>query len=457
MAEITIGGHFHSAPKTDANVRTRREKEGRCADCGMHTHRIEKKILPRRNEKIPLTIEGQVLRGRCLLCNPLPSPSRQVNPHSTSEGQSHNNQHIPSVVSFENSHTTFSDRAIIGDRPDSPSTITLSLATSKKSTSKFMTEPPSKRSTYSSLPSSELISYSSSSCSSSTIESDIEILSYTSDTQEAFQVCDRLNRSCMNPYNYDMKIIMAGGIPVIIAAMNHFKNSSSVQNRGIQALGQLSHHGSHSLMKHGGVHAVIRGMQLFPNDNLAAGMFALKTMASADMKLYTNIEFMDEIIPLMKASNQNADAAKSAVIVIQTLVRQHIKDGLNDAWIVKETKVISVILSLIQNHTCDPYFLEEAFYTIAQIARRKSNTKLLIEYGAIEEMNNVLRTLPTKSVWSRVAKAICTAYCNLSHENYGEVATTVLDQLDSSCLDYIDSHHQGCRELTSKLRSKLKK
>ncbi|GFH55720.1 predicted protein [Chaetoceros tenuissimus] len=344
----------------------------------------------------------------------------------------------------------------MGERPDSLSTITFSLATPVTPTSKFMMEPRSKRSlsSHSSVPSSELISYSSSSCSSSTVESDIEILSYTSDTQEAFQACDRLNRSCMNPYNYDMKIIMAGGIPVIIAAMNHFKSSSSVQNRGIQALGQLSHHGSQSLMKHGGVQAVTRGMQLFPNDNVAAGMFALKTMAEVDMKLFGNIGFMEAFIPLMKATNQNADASKSAMMVIQTLVRQHIKDGLNDAWIVKETEVISVILSLIRHHTCDPYFLEEAFYTIAQIARRKSNAKLLIENGAIDEMNNVLQTLPTKSVWSRVAKAICTALCKLSDEHNGEVAYNVLAQIDSSTLDYIYSHHQGCRELTSKLRSR---
>lgn len=73
-----LSGHYHSAPKTDANVRTRREKRGQCGFCGLQTHCLEKKgFLSMREIRIPLTIEGECLRGRCLICNPLPSSSSQ--------------------------------------------------------------------------------------------------------------------------------------------------------------------------------------------------------------------------------------------------------------------------------------------------------------------------------------------------------------------------------------------
>mmetsp|Transcript_41696 Transcript_41696/g.61236 ORF Transcript_41696/g.61236 Transcript_41696/m.61236 type:complete len:297 (-) Transcript_41696:545-1435(-) len=57
---------------TDADVRARREKEGRCADCGAQTHEVKRLgFRGKRREKIPLDVEGEVRRGRCLRCHPI--------------------------------------------------------------------------------------------------------------------------------------------------------------------------------------------------------------------------------------------------------------------------------------------------------------------------------------------------------------------------------------------------
>ena len=56
-------------------VRLERESDGRCADCGVQTHEVKhdpsgKKYLI---TKVPLTVPGEVHRGRCLFCHPLPA------------------------------------------------------------------------------------------------------------------------------------------------------------------------------------------------------------------------------------------------------------------------------------------------------------------------------------------------------------------------------------------------
>lgn len=60
-----------------AQIRLDRERDGRCADCGAQTHEIQ--MDPSGNGravKIPLSVTGEVHRGRCLFCHPLPQNHR---------------------------------------------------------------------------------------------------------------------------------------------------------------------------------------------------------------------------------------------------------------------------------------------------------------------------------------------------------------------------------------------
>jgi len=56
-------------PSTSKLIRRDREREGRCPECGLDTHRIV--MNDKGFELQPLSIKGEVLNGTCLLCNPL--------------------------------------------------------------------------------------------------------------------------------------------------------------------------------------------------------------------------------------------------------------------------------------------------------------------------------------------------------------------------------------------------
>ena len=54
-----------------ALIRRDREREGRCADCGMQTYEWQWDAHTNQQVKLPLTIPQEVHRGRCLLCHPM--------------------------------------------------------------------------------------------------------------------------------------------------------------------------------------------------------------------------------------------------------------------------------------------------------------------------------------------------------------------------------------------------
>ena len=56
------------------SLRRDREREGRCADCGVQTHEFKYDPLTGRQVKVPLSVEREVHRGRCLLCYPIFPP-----------------------------------------------------------------------------------------------------------------------------------------------------------------------------------------------------------------------------------------------------------------------------------------------------------------------------------------------------------------------------------------------
>ena len=65
-ASFTGGGRSNN---TASAIRSDREREGRCPDCGLETHLIIRG--DKGYEKTPLNVEGEVLHGRCLFCHPL--------------------------------------------------------------------------------------------------------------------------------------------------------------------------------------------------------------------------------------------------------------------------------------------------------------------------------------------------------------------------------------------------
>ena len=68
-----VSGSRSTRSDDSSSLRRDREREGRCADCGMQTHELVRNRHTGDVRKIPLSIEEEVHRGRCLLCHPLPS------------------------------------------------------------------------------------------------------------------------------------------------------------------------------------------------------------------------------------------------------------------------------------------------------------------------------------------------------------------------------------------------
>jgi hypothetical protein len=93
---------FHSGPESNFSfgqpyqdedyatkvIQRDREREGRCHQCGLETHKLVMSGL--EVELQPLSIVGEVLNGRCLLCDPLPegeiaTVDREYSPDGGSE------------------------------------------------------------------------------------------------------------------------------------------------------------------------------------------------------------------------------------------------------------------------------------------------------------------------------------------------------------------------------------
>ncbi|KAL7520990.1 hypothetical protein ACHAWX_005680 [Stephanocyclus meneghinianus] len=78
----------NTASKDAAQIRLDREREGRCADCGAQTHQIQMDPTGTgRVVKIPLSVPGEVHRGRCLFCHPLPQSHRAAVPSGSQPRQ----------------------------------------------------------------------------------------------------------------------------------------------------------------------------------------------------------------------------------------------------------------------------------------------------------------------------------------------------------------------------------
>ena len=73
QAITSNSGNAHNMYNETSQIRLDREREGRCADCGAQTHELKFDPSGSGNSiKAPLSVPGEVHRGRCVLCHPLP-------------------------------------------------------------------------------------------------------------------------------------------------------------------------------------------------------------------------------------------------------------------------------------------------------------------------------------------------------------------------------------------------
>ena len=106
------------------NLGAKRQKRGECPTCGAQTHKVSM-----FGQKKPLTIEGRVYKGRCLVCHPIEGYTRRPPPNPQQQQQQENQMYIPRTLEVDNdddmgsivSGITMDHRLIQGARNWNPS------------------------------------------------------------------------------------------------------------------------------------------------------------------------------------------------------------------------------------------------------------------------------------------------------------------------------------------------
>ena len=86
------GTQIGDSPTVTVTIRMDREREGRCPDCGLETHTMVRK-KDGNFERQPLNIDGEVLDGKCLFCNPHEDFNASFNSDTSSQKFVHNVKH----------------------------------------------------------------------------------------------------------------------------------------------------------------------------------------------------------------------------------------------------------------------------------------------------------------------------------------------------------------------------
>lgn len=105
----TTVNHIPNVVGSSVLLAVMRERDGRCADCGIQTHCLQANRNTNESQKIPLTIRNEVYRGRCLLCHPLPYGLREFKRWHGCQSTPHGSQH----ASIDETDDSFEIRRIL--------------------------------------------------------------------------------------------------------------------------------------------------------------------------------------------------------------------------------------------------------------------------------------------------------------------------------------------------------
>mmetsp|Transcript_25643 Transcript_25643/g.36167 ORF Transcript_25643/g.36167 Transcript_25643/m.36167 type:complete len:478 (-) Transcript_25643:214-1647(-) len=261
-----------STDNYEVSLKRDREREGRCSECGAQTHEL--RMDPMGNtSKIPLTVENEVHRGRCLLCHPIQQrPSQQQWGRVSSSHRSVGSHRSANTVSTGHSIGTNSQLSgrsnnggaqVAADYVDSCCASTISTI-------------PREFSTQSSHNGADYLTTCSRSSSGGGVEETIARLS-----TEATDLCDVL--AAMRRYPNEPRIQAkgceklwiqswddenssaigrVGGIPTILEAMRTFLGNVQLQQCGCEALQNLANtdYNRDVICENGGVNVICRTM-----------------------------------------------------------------------------------------------------------------------------------------------------------------------------------------------------
>mmetsp|Transcript_29337 Transcript_29337/g.44407 ORF Transcript_29337/g.44407 Transcript_29337/m.44407 type:complete len:346 (+) Transcript_29337:265-1302(+) len=279
---LSYGSNQSVTSDGEFSLKRDREKEGRCSECGVQTYEVRTDLQTGETRKVPLTVENEVHRGRCLFCYPI--NSRQSQQTQVHEG------HFPSsrsvvTVSSVNSHTT---------RPDN---ISSNVSLGDGSLTVSTQGNPAVEDALQIL--------DNEGCDL------LEILStmrrYPTERRIQEKGCEKLWIQSWEDEN-SAAIGRVGGISILLQAMSTFPASQGLQQSGCEALQNLAlnDYNRDAIKENGGINIIVQAMIKHPEalGVQQCGCTALGNLA-ASADLHIEIANAGGFHAIMNSAQQN--------------------------------------------------------------------------------------------------------------------------------------------------------
>ena len=218
-----------------SSLKLEREREGRCADCGLQTHQLQIDPLTGRQVKVPLTVDREVHRGRCLFCFPIFPPEFLSNQHPQAQNlrslyQSNQCSKSPSMFTTPPMSRRVSQTSFLGFHNPSDPTVQRALSVLQGNTFDIVD-----------------------------ILSAMKMVSHDRLVQE--RGCERLWVLSWEDDN-SAAIGRVGGIPIVLNAMARFPMNAHLQQCGCESLQNLAlcDYNRREICELGGVVLIVQAM-----------------------------------------------------------------------------------------------------------------------------------------------------------------------------------------------------
>lgn len=313
----------YMSDRSDISLKRDREREGRCSECGVQTHEFRIDAMTGRHVKVPMTVESEVHRGRCLLCYPIPltcgRSSRSLATISTlGNSSAPGNFHRPEQVESSPTVVTNSSADTALQRMQEDSCDLLELLTTMRH---FPNEIQIQEKGLEKLWVDAFDDDNSIAIGRvGGIGTVLQAMNSFPNVAKLQQYgCEALQNLALNEYNRDY-MGEHGGIAAVVQAMNAHRDVVGVQQAGCTALANLAASRDHhvDIANTGGLHAIVHAAQTYSNqeDVLRAAYQALRAMgydpqrhgAQAREAQQSQEEDSEETVPTADLTDMQDDA-----------------------------------------------------------------------------------------------------------------------------------------------------
>lgn len=275
----SVGGGQSVASDSDISLKRDREREGRCSECGVQTHEFRIDNQTGQLRKIPLTVDYEVHRGRCLFCYPISHQPIQSMDAAFRSTRSIN------TVSSAGSYPGSSRPDYVGSNASAADASTVSNPAVEDTLRNFDNEG----------------------CDL------LEILSamrrYPNERRIQEKGCEKLWIQSWDDEN-SAAIGRVGGISTLLHAMASFPRSQRLQQSGCEALQNLALNdfNREAIKEHGGINTVVQAMNNHPDivGVQQCGCTALANLA-ASAENHLDIANAGGLHAIMNAAQRNQD------------------------------------------------------------------------------------------------------------------------------------------------------